>query len=110
MGRASKSDGLRSCRVSGTPPYYLLLDTSDPMTSIDVERAVLAAVKATTSEIELVQTDEEPRLEKYDEFVPGALLQCALAADRLNLNDLSIALTISANEAQVRRATQISNC
>lgn len=105
--QGSKSDGLRSCRISGTPPYYLLLDTSDAMTSVDVERAVLASVNATTSEIELVQSDEEPRLEKYDEFAPGALLRCAFAADRLNLNDLTIALTISANEAQLRRATQM---
>jgi ATP-dependent helicase Lhr and Lhr-like helicase len=86
--QSSESESLRSCRISGASPYYLLVDTVGALDSTEVEAAIIASLTATASEMELVQADEEPRLEKYDEFIPGALLRCAFGADRLNLESL----------------------
>jgi ATP-dependent helicase Lhr and Lhr-like helicase len=69
-------------------PYYLILDTRDPRQSADVVKAVLAAIQAATGEAELMQADEEPRLEKYDDFIPSDLLRVAFATDRLDLLSL----------------------
>jgi hypothetical protein len=81
-------------------PYYLIVDTADAMQSADLESAVLAAVQAAAGEAELMQADEEPRLEKYDDFIPGALLRSAFAADRLDLPSLRSVFTLSPQKHQ----------
>lgn len=91
----SKLESLRSCRISGMAPYYLIIDTTDARRSADIEKAVLAAVQAASGEAELMQADEEPRLEKYDDFISGALLRAAFATDRLDLPGLRSALAPS---------------
>jgi len=94
----SKLESLRSCRISGMAPYYLIIDTPDARRSADVENAVLAAVQAVSGEAELMQADEEPRLEKYDDFISAALLRAAFATDRLDLPGLRSALAPSGTQ------------
>jgi ATP-dependent Lhr-like helicase len=96
----SNLESLRSSRISGMAPYYLIVDTADAMQSADLESAVLAAVQAAAGEAELMQADEEPRLEKYDDFIPGALLRSAFAADRLDLPSLRSVFTLSPQKHQ----------
>lgn len=90
----SQLEALRSSRISGMAPYYLIVDTRDERQTADVENAVLAAAQAATGEVELMRVDEEPRLEKYDDFIPGAFLRSAFAADRLDLSTLRALFTV----------------
>jgi ATP-dependent helicase Lhr and Lhr-like helicase len=90
----SQLESLRSSRISGMAPYYVIVDTLGTNRSADLEDAVLAAVQAATGNLELMQADEEPRLEKYDNFIPGGLLRSAFAADRLDLSALRSLFTV----------------
>lgn len=96
----SHLESLRSSRISGMAPYYVIVDTPAPRRSADVENAVSAAIQAATKEAELMQADEEPRLEKYDDFIPGALLRSAFAVDRLDLPSLRSAFAVSGQRDQ----------
>jgi ATP-dependent Lhr-like helicase len=96
----SSLESLSSCRISGMAPYYVIVDTPDPWQSADLEKAVFASIQTATGEAELMQSDEEPRLEKYDDFIPGALLRSAFAADRLDLPSLRSAFAPSGQRDQ----------
>jgi ATP-dependent helicase Lhr and Lhr-like helicase len=96
----SKLESLRSSRISGMAPYYLIIDTPNGQRSADLENAVLEAVQTATGQAELMQADEEPRLEKYDHFIPSALLRSAFAADRLDLSNLRSMFTLSRRKHQ----------
>lgn len=96
----SQLEALRSCRISGMAPYYLMVDTRDARRSTDVANAVFAAVQTITGAAELMQADEEPRLEKYDDFIPGALLRSAFAVDRLDLSTLRALFTVHRQKYQ----------
>ena len=84
----SQDEKLRSCRVSGLFPYYVLIETSQSISREAMQESIFESIKVPITEMDLISPDEEPRLEKYDEFVSGSLLRCAFAADRLDLQGL----------------------
>ncbi len=49
---------------------------------------IVAFCSKDLTEYDLVSSEEAPKLQKYDEFIPNNLLQKAFAYDYLNLEEL----------------------
>lgn len=71
--------------VGGSSPYYLTLNTAH------IERVQQVLTDLQTANISpelLLEKEEAPQFEKYDEFVPDILLRKAFAADRLDVREM----------------------
>ncbi|XGV94549.1 MAG: DEAD/DEAH box helicase [Leptolyngbya sp. BL-A-14] len=73
--------------VTGRPPYFLVVNMGKCSTvSLYHEIKSLSDRRMQTDE--LLAEEEAPKLQKYDEFMPSALLRRAFAADYLDLEAL----------------------
>ncbi len=89
--RYSHSADLNITGMSGRPPYFLVIRTSNA-TPDSVRRALADAMSLPIRAETLVGPDDAPRLDKYDEFVPDELLRKAFAADRLDVSEMKSCL------------------
>ena len=80
----------RASDVSGLPPYYLTLDwrgsASDLLEAIKAQLAPSQGSEPLPES--LLGPEEEPRLSKYDEFVPPGLLRKSFTVDALDMDEL----------------------
>ena len=77
--------GIKSVR--GYPPYFITLEMSGSPEDLRREMASWCA-QGIIGEA-LLDKDEAPRLQKYDEFIPDKLLRKTFTADHLNLAELT---------------------
>ncbi|BAE82461.1 DEAD/DEAH box helicase [Desulfitobacterium hafniense] len=79
--------------VGGLSPYFLTFSTKSG-TTIEVDSLLKEVIAGTADTEQLMQEDEAPQLEKYDEFIPPSLLRKGFRYDYLDLNELRLAFDI----------------
>ena len=76
--------------VAGLSPYFLTFSTKNS-TMIEINSLLKGVIAGTADTEQLMQEDEAPQLEKYDEFIPPSLLRKAFRHDYLDLNEVKSA-------------------
>ncbi|QNB45479.1 DEAD/DEAH box helicase [Thermanaerosceptrum fracticalcis] len=76
--------GIRN--VGGFSPYFLIFSMHDSQ-GFEIEATLREIMDRVVDIQQLVSEDEAPKLEKYDEFIPPALLRKAFIYDYLDLNE-----------------------
>jgi ATP-dependent Lhr-like helicase len=71
-------------------PFYLILRCA--CDADEISRRLVSLASANLTAEALVSPDEVPRLQKYDEFIPDALLRKAFGADSLDVDEMKVAL------------------
>jgi ATP-dependent Lhr-like helicase len=74
-------------RIGGTSPYFLTIKLGKS-TIDELVREIIAFRDKDLTEYDLVASEEAPRLQKYDEFIPNNLLRKAFARDYLRVAEL----------------------
>ena len=77
--------------VGGLSPYFLTFSTKCG-SKIELNSLLKRVVVGTADTEQLMQEDEAPQLEKYDEFIPPPLLRKAFRHDYLDLQEVKSAL------------------
>ena len=73
--------------IGGMSPYFLTVKLGKNNVKELHEQILYFCNKELTSE-DLIASDEAPRLQKYDEFIPNNLLRKAFAGDYLDVSEL----------------------
>ncbi|MCL1473083.1 DEAD/DEAH box helicase [Argonema antarcticum] len=73
--------------ISGSPPYFLTVKCGQSKPE-DIGEAILSLCKQGIRAEDLVNAQEAPKLQKYDEFIPPNLLRKAFAVDYLDVAEL----------------------
>lgn len=73
--------------IGGSPPYFLTLKCGKSKPE-DIREAILSVCKQGIRAEDLVNAQEAPKLQKYDEFIPPDLLRKAFAVDYLDVTEL----------------------
>lgn len=81
--------------VSGVPPYFLVLEAP----AKQVVEVLSEVPDRNIDSAALIDDNEAPQFDKYDEFVPGGLLRKAFAADRLDIKEMQQCLRASLTRA-----------
>jgi ATP-dependent Lhr-like helicase len=73
--------------LSGGSPYFLTvkLGKSNPQ---ELRTEIVSFCERELTEYDLVSSDEAPKLQKYDEFIPNNLLRKAFAFEHLAREEL----------------------
>ncbi|MDR3600404.1 MAG: DEAD/DEAH box helicase [Desulfosporosinus sp.] len=77
--------------VGGLSPYFLTFSTKS-RSKIELNSLLKGVIVGTADTEQLMQADEAPQLEKYDEFIPPSLLRKAFRHDYLDLQEVKSAL------------------
>jgi ATP-dependent Lhr-like helicase len=94
------SNELHGLGVSGFSPYYLIITTHNPVTAAEFDSLLSDLLCQEMPATDLIGPEEEPRLEKYDDFVPASLLRRSFAIDRLDVHGLANELPKLLNQHQ----------
>lgn len=73
--------------IGGKAPYFLRVKLSQEQFNNLYEEIIAFCHKSLAAE-DLVMSEEAPKLQKYDQFVPNNLLRKGFAADYLDVDDL----------------------
>ncbi|HEY9667397.1 MAG TPA: DEAD/DEAH box helicase [Coleofasciculaceae cyanobacterium] len=74
-------------KIQGTSPYFLTAQLGKNSLE-ELTHEVMSFCKKELAEYDLVSSEEAPRLQKYDEFIPNNLLRKAFAHDYLSMAEL----------------------
>ncbi|EHQ89535.1 DEAD/DEAH box helicase [Desulfosporosinus youngiae] len=77
--------------VGGLSPYFITFSTKSG-SEIDLNSLLKRVIAGASDTEQLMQEDEAPQLEKYDEFIPPPLLRKAFRHDYLDLQEVKFAL------------------
>lgn len=80
-------DSLDIRSIGGESPYFLTVKLGKNSIE-EVTREIVAFGQRELTVYDLVASDEAPRLQKYDEFIPNNLLRKAFACDYLDVTEL----------------------
>lgn len=79
--------------VDGLSPYFLTFNTKSG-SKVEIGSLLKEIIDGATDTEQLMQEDEAPQLEKYDEFIPPSLLRKAFMHDYMDLNEVRFAFDI----------------
>lgn len=80
-----ESFGIRS--MSGSAPYFLTIKLGKSQQT-ELRNEIVSLCDRPISELDLVSSEEAPKLHKYDEFIPHNLLRKAFAFDYLDMTEV----------------------